>query len=610
MLIRRSCRVCPGLIPVKHGAVVASADGTATASRLDQSSPSTSASTRLVVPEPNPRRLSSPASRRYRTSRARPAICRCLRWARSSAEANSSSASTDSRAASMSSRVDTLDPELALQRRSRQVPPALTGRHPVAGEHRIVDQAHVGQSIQHLPGHLLRHLLCLKCLVELVSGPGLDGQLAQRDGAGDGVGIGLGILPVGVDPWHPGLRLRPGHLGLPYGRDRDAPFSQPGGDDLLLVGAQGLELHLTRHGVDARRQVDLRADAHPLLDLLLQLVRQVGIVPQVGAGILPALAQLVRVVGKPGPGFANDSGIDPEVDKAALAADSEPIENVELRLLEWRRHFVFDHLDPGPVADHLLAVLQCFDAAHIQPDRGVELERPATGGRLRRSEHHPDLLPELVDEDRGGVRPAQRAGHLAQRLAHQAGLQADVAVPHLALDLGPGGQGGDRVDHDECDRAGPDQHVGDLQRLLAVVGLADQQVVGVHPQPGGIVRVEGVLSVDEGTDASGRLGVGDGVQGHRRLATGLRAVDLDHAAARQATDTEGEIQGNRPGGNDFERDPHLITETHHRTLAVLLVDLGQRCFQRLFTVCRGHGLSLPSPCRAVACVCSEHKDGY
>jgi hypothetical protein len=30
------------------------------------------------------------------------------------------------------------------------------------------------------------------------------------------------------------------------------------------------------------------------------------------------------------------------------------------------------------------------------------------------------------------------AGELAQRLAHEAGLQADVAVAHLALDLGLG----------------------------------------------------------------------------------------------------------------------------------------------------------------------------
>jgi hypothetical protein len=62
------------------------------------------------------------------------------------------------------------------------------------------------------------------------------------------------------------------------------------------------------------------------------------------------------------------------------------------------------------------------------------------------------------------------AGELAQRLAHQPGLQADVAVAHLALDLGPGHERGHRVDDDDVERAGADQHVGDLERLLAVSG--------------------------------------------------------------------------------------------------------------------------------------------
>ena len=43
----------------------------------------------------------------------------------------------------------------------------------------------------------------------------------------------------------------------------------------------------------------------------------------------------------------------------------------------------------------------------------------------------------------------ERAGQLAHRLRHQAGLQADVRVAHLALDLGAGHERGHRVDHDE-----------------------------------------------------------------------------------------------------------------------------------------------------------------
>jgi hypothetical protein len=96
------------------------------------------------------------------------------------------------------------------------------------------------------------------------------------------------------------------------------------------------------------------------------------------------------------------------------------------------------------------------------------------------------------------------AGDLAQRLAHQAGLQADVAVAHLALDLGARHERGHRVDDDDVERAGADQHVGDLERLLTGVGLGDQQRVGVDAEGLRILRVERVLGVDEGGDAAAR----------------------------------------------------------------------------------------------------------
>ena len=125
------------------------------------------------------------------------------------------------------------------------------------------------------------------------------------------------------------------------------------------------------------------------------------------------------------------------------------------------------------------------------------------------------------------------AGQLAQRLGHQAGLQADVGVAHLALDLGPGHQRGDRVDDDDVDRAAAHERFGDLQRLLAGVGLGDEQVVDVDAQRLGVVGIEGVLGVDEGGDAARLLGFGDDVQGQGRLAGRFRAVDLDDAAARE-----------------------------------------------------------------------------
>ncbi len=83
------------------------------------------------------------------------------------------------------------------------------------------------------------------------------------------------------------------------------------------------------------------------------------------------------------------------------------------------------------------------------------------------------------------------AGDLAQGLAHEAGLQADVAVAHLAFDFRAGHQGGHGVDDDDVEGAGADQHVHDFQGLLAGVRLGDQERVGVDAELGGVLRDRG-----------------------------------------------------------------------------------------------------------------------
>ena len=125
---------------------------------------------------------------------------------------------------------------------------------------------------------------------------------------------------------------------------------------------------------------------------------------------------------------------------------------------------------------------------------------------------------------------------LAHRLGHQPRLQADVRVAHLALDLGAGHQRCDRVDHDERQRTGAHQHVGDLERLLAGVGLAHEELVDVDPELTRIGRVERVLGVDERRDPALALRLGDDVQAHRRLSRSLGPEDLDDPAARDPAD--------------------------------------------------------------------------
>ena len=56
----------------------------------------------------------------------------------------------------------------------------------------------------------------------------------------------------------------------------------------------------------------------------------------------------------------------------------------------------------------------------------------------------------------------------------------------------------DGVDDDEVDGAGADEGLGDVERLLAGVGLRHEQIAGVDADAAGVLRVERVLRVDEG----------------------------------------------------------------------------------------------------------------
>src|SRR5262249_38982692 len=167
-------------------------------------------------------------------------------------------------------------------------------------------------------------------------------------------------------------------------------------------------------------RIQARAHAELLLDLLLDLVGQVGVVAQEGAGVLLALPQLVALVGVPGAGLAHDPLLDPQVDQAAPPADPEAEKNIKSRTAERRSALVLAALDPGTAADRIGAVLEGLDPPHVQPDRGVELERPPAAGRLRAVVDH-DTVDEVA------VRPL----HFDVEAVHgpQRGLDVDAEDP-------------------------------------------------------------------------------------------------------------------------------------------------------------------------------------
>jgi hypothetical protein len=68
----------------------------------------------------------------------------------------------------------------------------------------------------------------------------------------------------------------------------------------------------------------------------------------------------------------------------------------------------------------------------------------------------------------------------------------------------------------------------------------------------GVLDVQRVLGVDEGAGAAQLLHLGHDLQRQRGLARRFRAVDLDHAAARQAADAQRDVQAQRAGGDDLD----------------------------------------------------------
>ena len=170
----------------------------------------------------------------------------------------------------------------------------------------------------------------------------------------------------------------------------------------------------------------------------------------------------------------------------------------------------------------------------------------------------------------------------------------DVRVTHLALDLGPRYQGSDGVDDHEVERAGPHEHVGDLERLFAGVGLGDEELVDVDAQLARVGGVERVLGVDEGRDAALALGLGDHVEGDRGLARTLGPEDLDDAPARDASDPQRDVERHGTGGDDADPGAHgVLAQLHDGALTELLLDLLERDVEHLVAV---HRALLVDPC--------------
>ena len=183
--------------------------------------------------------------------------------------------------------------------------------------------------------------------------------------------------------------------------------------------------------------------------------------------------------------------------------------------------------------------------------------------------HHAHLFTKLVDKNRHGVGFGNHAGELAQGLAHQPGLQANEAVAHFALDFGLGNQRRHRVDDHDIHSAAAHQGFANFKRLLARIRLGNVKIVDVYAQLFGVNGIQRVLRVDKRGHAAHLLRFGYAVQGHGGFAAAFRAVNLNHAPARQAAHAQRHIQIQAARGDDLQIGVGgHVAELHYAALAV------------------------------------------
>jgi hypothetical protein len=90
--------------------------------------------------------------------------------------------------------LDSFCSQLSPEYSTRKVAALLAGGDPVSCKRRVIDQAHLFESIEHGINRSPGHLFGLECLVKLMSGTRSGSQLAQCDGTGHRLNIGVNLL--------------------------------------------------------------------------------------------------------------------------------------------------------------------------------------------------------------------------------------------------------------------------------------------------------------------------------------------------------------------------------------------------------------------------------
>ena len=160
-------------------------------------------------------------------------------------------------------------------------------------------------------------------------------------------------------------------------------------------------------------------------------------------------------------------------------------------------------------------------------------------------------------------------------------MNADVAVAHVALKLLLGNESRDGVDDYDVYRAGTDERLANLKRLVAAVRLGDEKLVDVDAEVLRVNGVERVLCVDERRLAALLLNFRYRVESYRRFTGGFRSEYLDDPSLRKTADAERQIEAERAGRNCAYVHACALAELDDRAFAVASFELGDRGLKSL-----------------------------
>src|SRR6056297_4234423 len=94
-----------------------------------------------------------------------------------------------------------------------------------------------------------------------------------------------------------------------------------------------------------------------------------------------------------------------------------------------------------------------------------------------------------------------------------------------------------------------------------------------------------MFGIDEGTNPALFLLLGHAMQREGGLARAFRPINLDHPSLWDTTDSERDIEPNRPGGGRLDICDRIVAaHLHDRALAELPFDLGEGAVERLLLV--------------------------